>query len=1546
MGSQDNRKAKNSIDRISNTISGDGRKFVGELKTALNGFYSEVGDIVKDVVTDIGEGSAEQLTGLSLTEVHVTGKNGAPQSNIQVDFSNANVTNYKEAQVWMKTGSADFAQVGVTNGLRYIIEDAKAGTTYTIKVVAVNKSGGTAAFDEAPRRNITIKGSVLTPDAPKQFYLTWDADGALWEWLYEDNGYVDFFELRLDENAGSYDEYLLDRTRNTFSRVAPPSRSGVGYLFVRNVFGQYSQPTIHVFSKAVPLKPNAPVIESTLDGVVITMDALPSNYQGWKLEINGEEFKAYSRRFTYYQFSGIVTVKYSFYDYIGQSEWSDAVSVNIKTVLDKDQLPTISKDDLPEIGYEEFDQAVKDAINAANNQAGINKDLQGDIDDVKENLTITTDNINQSIEDARSEISQAKDELSQSIGNLSTEIGSVRDEINQSVSGLNSDISGIRTSIQGISQSVDNVALGVQQNADSITSLYASAEEMDGRITSNASLIQQTANSIETTVTEKVAVAKGEVVREVLDEIDDDLIAEVQKEVGSQVTQEAEKITATVYEMVKDEVSAEAIAQVQIEADKLKATVYTKTETDASLAAKADKDTVYTKEETASQITQSADEIKALVSSSTTTLEGKINANTSAITQTDTAIRAMVSEEVGVLDGKIAQNTSAITQTATSIRSEIDSEVADLNDKISQNTSAITQTSDEITALVNKKVSELDGKIANNTSAITQTAEEITAMVDEQVEELDGKISANSSAITQTAADIRSLVSSEVSALDVKINTNTSLISQTSSNIQSMVNAKVEELNGKIEENTSTISQTAEEITSLVHTEIASAEGRMSEDAASKVSQSATEIKSLINKEVTSLNGKISSNTSAINQTATDIRSLVNSKVEELDGKITENASAITQSANAIKSTVYTKTEVNGLLSNKANTSDVYTKTETASQITQSANDIKTLVSSELETLDDKIASNASAITQNANSITSLTTSVSNIDGRVSQNTANIKQNADNITAAVSRIDTVEDNVEQNTASINLTNNSITSVVSKLNGKAENSGYTALTGLASSVVQTNNSITSVVTELNKSPNECKYSSITQLQDGIDLCVKDADLNGEEVVSRINLSDGTVTIDGKYVHITGDTMFDNDVIVGGNIVSDSITTDHLKMNAVTTAKIAANAITADKIKAGSITTEKVTDRSITSVKIEDGAITTTKLIDGAVSSTKIEGGAITTEHIQAGSIIGEHISAGAVSADKLFAGNIDMTGALALVGGAVKLDENGLTCQMNDGYTVFDEEGITFFNNSGESFAQVRQMCIGTAEHGSTVRFAGTWSEVPSVVCVPTELQIGVGSYTQSDVFMVCGAKNVTKDGFSVQCYTKLGEGASASINFDQEYLFPNDKETIITIGTYNATEASTLSITVSVSSYANTTGDPGLGKDAWYSYKWWSTGHFEFYNDGVLIGSTVPPAILSYPNIASQHTGTVSNINTVITTVDCVVDGVGELTAKFIPERSKYANTQDLSTILRSIEYNTEGEHIISTGRALFVAMTNSATGYTVTKGGATYGLRNEVRQG
>lgn len=1176
MAENEKEQLKKFIHQLPNAVNGDGKAFVAQLKKALSYLSEHAGGSGGGEDSGEGEDAINQVTALRLVEVHTVDSSGFPKNNIEVTFDNSNIENYAFAQIWVKDDTENtYQQHGNTNGTRYLFENALVGRTYTVKVVVQLKDGRTSNFDNAPTASILIQGSVLIPDAPTQFFLTWDEDGALWQWQYEENEYIDFFELRLDANAGVYNDKLLDRTRLPYSRANPNVRSGTAYLFIRNIFGDYSTPATHIFNKPVGVKPNKPVLQATLDGVVITMSPLPTGYQGYILEIDGEEFKTINRQFVYYKFSGTVKARYCYYDEIGRGEWSEYESVTIKVVLDPDELP--------EISYDAFDQTIKDAIDGANAQKDINKQLQ---DSIKNLIT---------------DVDEA--------------IGDVNNKIDTSVSGVQADIDG--------------------------------------------------------------------------------LLADLNK-----------------------------------------------------------------------------------------------NAENSPFT--------------------------SIKQTADGI-SVLSAEISDIDGKTETNASNITLTNDRIDSLV-FKVNEVDEKTTTNASNITQTAEAIESLVFEKVELLEGKIATNASNITQTAKDIRSEITEEVSTLDKKIN----------------------------------------------------------------------------------------ANTSSITQTANSITSLVYEQVNALDSKINTNTS----------------------------------------KITQTASEIETLVANEVETLNGKIATNASQIAQSANKIETLVVSIDDLESASQTNASTIKQTADNVTIAVSKINQLENDVKDNTASISVASGRIDSVVSGLDGDAGDSGYQALTGLASSIVQTNSSISSVITELNKNPEDCSYSAITQLKDGIDLSVKNEDLTGKEIISRINISPEMVTIDGKYLHVTGDTVFDENIIVGGYIAAETIVAEHLKMNSVTSAKIAANAITADKIAASSITSEKITDKSITGVKIEDGAITAIKIEDGAVSSTKIEGGAVTTEHIQAGSIIGEHISAGAVSADKLFAGDIDMTGELALVGGAVRLNEEGLTCRMADGAsTVFDALGITYFNKNGSPYSQIRQSCMGFANNGQTVTFQNEWDSVPTVICIPTTIQIADEAHKDSDILLKCKAVNVTKNGFDVQCYTCLPSGSSETISLDVPFVFTTDTE--FAVNNEIIDTPSEITITFDTEGYSGRDGSIGKYR-AWYT--------FDVYNDGVLIGTGAGASAPTNPGSSwsgGRYLTTKANVN-----INASVERIGVLTVKvwvscyyFRPSGEptyNYTPSFDPAHLtVQSITYTPKDDIVISTGTALFVAMSDANTGYRVSDTGVTpFALRRQYRLG
>lgn len=914
----DEAQIKQILTNIPNNVSGDGKVFVAALKNYLVKSGLLTNKKIDDSTSETGE-KPGHVSSVQLLELHSI-TDGVRINSIQVSWVKTTVTNYAKAEVWFRTATDKaWEKAGESSGTQFVYSGATTGLTYYIKVVAVNTKGNTADFDTAPQASIKIQGSQYIPNPPTQFVLTWDEKGPLWKWLFEPNEYIDFFELRLDQNPGVWNDKRLDSTRETWSRANPGVRSGTAYLYIRNIFGEYSEPAVHEFSKALPQKPTAPQLTSTIDGVRIKMQGLPLGSTGYKIHIKTkdstetveDDFYTVNSEYIYFFFIGHITVKYCFVDPLGDGEWSDTSEADCKAGIDIGQVPTID--------YTKFDKFTQDAIDKANNQPSINEDLKN---------TLKT---------------------------------------------------------QGVA---------IQQNADSISTI----------------------------------------------------------------------------------------------------------------------------------------------------------------------------------------------------------------------------------------------------------------------------------------------------ALDVQ--------------------------------------------------------------------------------------------------------------------------------------------------------------------------------------------GNASAIEQNAKSITAI---VEDVKG----NKASIQANADNITSIVTKVDKQ----------------------------------------GSAIVQNANSITSVVTELNKKPADCNYSSINQLQDDILLCVKK-----DGVINAINISTEGIVIDGNKVHITGDTVFDNNVIVGGMIAADSIALEHLKANSVSTAKIQANAITSTKIGAGAVTADK----------IEAGAITAEKLAADSVTS----------DAIQAGSVIGDKIAANTITGKHFAAANIDLTGALAVVGGAVRLSQEGLRCsESSGGYTLFDERGITFYDANDNQYAQLHRICVGTAAHGQKVTFAAPWKNTPSVVCIPTELQCNEANYAQSNVFIICRATNVTVNGFSVECYTRLGEGSNTTIPYNEDFVGATT-ENIKTIDKYNieayfdkelpvpksATEGAVAAELTSLAAGRKHVGD----HQTTYSKTTRAYKMQIIYQENIIAESEYTPLPQTHGDNYSEKLKTRQNLRF---SLPSAVDYETKVTLRIVLalyKRRGYSHNNPTSVILESDEvilisasYNS-GSFAISTGVAAFVAIENGSNDYSL----------------
>lgn len=242
---------------------------------------------------------------------------------------------------------------------------------------------------------------------------------------------------------------------------------------------------------------------------------------------------------------------------------------------------------------------------------------------------------------------------------------------------------------------------------------------------------------------------------------------------------------------------------------------------------------------------------------------------------------------------------------------------------------------------------------------------------------------------------------------------------------------------------------------------------------------------------IETINGDISE----LRHTDTELSSTIVQNKKDADNADAALASQIEQTAESITTTVQ---------ENKKDTDSAI------SQVSQKADNVKVTIENNLNNTDPS-KSVYKSISQLKVDINGLTTTVQNNKSATDTEISQIKQNA----------------------------NSLSSTVQTYHTDANNQ----ISGLSTQIKQNADSITSVVTNLSDADKaKQNYSAIAQLDNDIALRV-----SKDDVINQINISKESILIDGKKIHITGDTHFDNNVVVRGMIAAGAITADKLSAN---------------------------------------------------------------------------------------------------------------------------------------------------------------------------------------------------------------------------------------------------------------------------------------------------------------------------------------------------------------------------------------------------------------
>lgn len=223
------------------------------------------------------------------------------------------------------------------------------------------------------------------------------------------------------------------------------------------------------------------------------------------------------------------------------------------------------------------------------------------------------------------------------------------------------------------------------------------------------------------------------------------------------------------------------------------------------------------------------------------------------------------------------------------------------------------------------------------------------------------------------------------------------------------------------------------------------------------------------------------------------------------------------------------------------------------------------------------------------------------------------------------------------------------------------------------------------------------SRITQLAEDINLRV-----SKDGIISQINLSPETILIEGKRVHISGQTTIDNGIITTAMIADATITS--AKIGSLDAGKITTGTLAAARIGAGTITSDKLT--------IAAGFIKTAMIADAAITSAKI--GSLDAGKITTGTLNAARIGAGSITADKLAANAIQV--GLAGWNNSIRIspymiewyDGTSLAGQLSSGGMTF-YWGTRLIGSMGTTFKQDNSSVRGISFMLSNTGDFVTWA---------------------------------------------------------------------------------------------------------------------------------------------------------------------------------------------------------------------------------------------
>lgn len=282
------------------------------------------------------------------------------------------------------------------------------------------------------------------------------------------------------------------------------------------------------------------------------------------------------------------------------------------------------------------------------------------------------------------------------------------------------------------------------------------------------------------------------------------------------------------------------------------------------------------------------------------------------------------------------------------------------------------------------------------------------------------------------------------------------------------------------------------------------------------------------------------------------------------------------------------------------------------------------------------------------------------------------------------------------------------------------------------------------------------------------------VGNEEVISRINQTAETITIEANKIDLIGVATFTNGklkdagstIINGANITTGTIDASVVNVTNIDADNISTGKINADLIDAGSITGDKIAAGTITGNKLDINGVITS--INNNTSTT-INGNKITTGTIEADKLNVTNLSSVSSNLGDIRGGSIninegnfkvtsdgDVTAKSGTIGGWT-LTASTLKNTTGSGTTTLNSNGRLSFSN-GNYFFGVGNGSSHPVMSALSTRSVNYWTNLSASGTTGSSTWIGGTGIYGEYLSMLCNA------GQSIAIGRASGTGASTSIN--------------------------------------------------------------------------------------------------------------------------------------------------------------------------------------